>query len=147
MFMFFFPIKFSDLLLTVGWNQLGLIRAKLFSLCVHYVFVPPAPAVFSLLVSWKNPTEFSALISFLLTTRGGNESSSQSHEEDLKEQIQGPTPVGVHLQSSQRGQKTAATMWCLNWLVIKMPGCIENCSNFYCGLNLSFRSVRLGWGV
>lgn len=38
--MFFFPIKLSDLLLTGGWNQLGLIKAKLFSLCVHHLFPP-----------------------------------------------------------------------------------------------------------
>lgn len=150
MFMFFFPIK-SDLLLTGGWNQLGLIKAKLFSLCVHGVFLPTAPALFSCLVSWKkNPKNYWILHVdfFYYWQRGGeNESSSQSHEEALKEQIQGPTPVGVHSQSSERGQKTAVNMWCLNWLGIKMPCCIENCSRLYCVLNLSFRSVRLGWKV
>lgn len=34
----FFSVHLLDLLLTGGWNQLGLIEAKLFSLCVHYLF-------------------------------------------------------------------------------------------------------------
>lgn len=142
MFMFFFPIKFSDLVLAGCWNQLGLIKAKLFWLCVRHLLPHSSCLVLTSGVLGKNPTEFIASVSFLLTWRE-NESSSQSHQEDHEEQIQGATPAGACLQ---RGQETTANM-CWKWSVLKMPCCTENRSHLLWALNLCFRSVRLRWRV
>lgn len=140
----------SDLLLTGSCNQLVLIESKLFSLCVHH---PPTPQPLQLWSHFWCPSgkintgNSPCWISFPLMWGGKNESSSPSHEEYLKEQTQGPTTVNVHLQSSQRGQNTPADTWALKptW---NSPRWLKGTVRIYTAvLNLSFRSVRPGWGV
>lgn len=69
MFMFFFSIKLSDLVLAGGWNQLGVIKAKLFSLCVRHLLPHSSCLVLTSGVLGKAP--LSSLPRFLFCWRGG----------------------------------------------------------------------------
>lgn len=68
MFMFFLPIKF-DLVLTGGWNQLGLMKAKLFSLCVRHLLPHSSCLLLTSGVLGKTPLTSSPR--FLFCWRGG----------------------------------------------------------------------------
>lgn len=69
MFTFFFPIKLSDLVLAGGWNQSGLIKAKLFSLCVRHLLPHSSCLLLASGVLGKTPVSSSPR--FLFCWRGG----------------------------------------------------------------------------